>query len=132
MSINFKSALGIHADALTFRAHRTEVLANNIANSDTPNFKARDVDFKQVLESKMTHSPLHLQKTQGGHIDGLVNPDFAADLMYRIPFQPAVDGNTVEVQEEISRFTDNSLRYQASFEFLNSKFSGITKAIKGE
>lgn len=133
MAISFNSALGIHADALTLRARRAEVLANNIANADTPNYKARDIDFAAVLDGQMTQrSSLHLNRTQNTHLSGLVDPDFAADLMFRVPHQPAVDGNTVEVQEEMARYTDNALRYQASFEFLNSKISGIRKALKGE
>ncbi|WP_417585777.1 flagellar basal body rod protein FlgB [Nitrincola sp.] len=134
MAINFDSALGIHADALTLRARRAEVIANNIANADTPNFKARDIDFRAVLSGAMDgqQSPLKMAVTQDGHKQQLADPDFAADLMFRNPLQPAVDGNTVEVQEEMARYTDNALRYQASFEFLNSKFSGLRKAVKGE
>lgn len=134
MAFNFDSALGIHADALVLRARRAEILANNIANADTPNFKARDIDFASVLDGvNAAHSaPLKLTTTHAAHTPQIADPDFAADLMFRIPNQPAVDGNTVEVQEEMARYTDNALRYQASFEFLNSKFSGLTKAIKGE
>jgi flagellar basal-body rod protein FlgB len=134
MAISFDSALGIHADALTLRARRAEVIANNIANADTPNFKARDIDFRAVLSGAMDgqQSPLKMSTTQAGHKQQMADPDFAADLMFRNPLQPAVDGNTVEVQEEMARYTDNALRYQASFEFLNSKFSGLRTAIKGE
>lgn len=134
MAISFDSALAPHADALALRARRAEVLANNIANADTPNFKARDIDFAAVLAGVQQdgQQPLALKTTQQGHQRQFADPDFAADLMYRIPHQPAVDGNTVEVQEEMARYTDNALRFQASFEFLNSKFSGLTKAIKGE
>jgi len=132
MAINFDSALGIHEDALKFRARRAEVLANNIANSDTPNFKARDVDFHAVLEGETAGSNLSLKRTDGGHQSEFLSPDAAADLMFRIPNQPSVDGNTVETQEEMARYTDNAIRYQASFQFLNSKFQGLTRAIKGE
>ena len=131
MAFSFDSALGPHADALVLRARRAEVLANNIANADTPNFKARDIDFASVLEGIQggQQSPLKLATTRAGHNTQIADPDFAADLMYRIPRQPAVDGNTVEVQEEMARYTDNALRYQASFQFLDSKFSGIKKAL---
>ena len=132
MAINFDSALGIHEDALKFRARRAEVLANNIANADTPNYKAQDVDFRTVLEGTATGSSLSLQRTDGGHQSEFLSPDAAADLMFRIPNQPSVDGNTVETQEEMARYTDNAIRYQASFQFLNSKFQGLTRAIKGE
>jgi len=132
MAINFDSALGIHEDALKFRARRAEVLANNIANADTPNYKAQDVDFRTVLEGTTAGSSLSLQRTDGGHQSEFLSPDAAADLMFRIPNQPSVDGNTVETQEEMARYTDNAIRYQASFQFLNSKFQGLTRAIKGE
>lgn len=130
MAFSFDSALGPHDDALVLRARRAEVLANNIANADTPNFKARDIDFASVLEGVQGGQQLlKLKTTQAGHKSQIADPDFAADLMYRIPRQPAVDGNTVEVQEEMARYTDNALRYQASFQFLDSKFSGIKKAL---
>jgi flagellar basal-body rod protein FlgB len=132
MAINFNSALGIHQDALVLRARRAEVLANNIANADTPNYKARDLDFRAVLEGETAGSSLSLQRTNRGHQSEFLSPDAAADLLYRIPQQPSVDGNTVETQEEMARYTDNALRYQASFQFLNSKFQGLTNAIKGE
>jgi flagellar basal-body rod protein FlgB len=132
MAINFNSALGIHQDALVLRARRAEVLANNIANADTPNYKARDLDFRAVLEGETAGSSLSLQRTNTGHQSEFLSPDAAADLLYRIPQQPSVDGNTVETQEEMARYTDNALRYQASFQFLNSKFQGLTNAIKGE
>jgi flagellar basal-body rod protein FlgB len=132
MAINFDSALGIHENALILRARRAEVLANNIANADTPNYKARDLDFSAVLESETAGANLSLKKTASGHQSEFLSPDAAADLMFRIPNQPSVDGNTVETQEEMARYTDNALRYQASFQFLNSKFQGLTRAIKGE
>lgn len=132
MAISFDKALGIHPDALILRARRAEVLANNIANADTPNYKARDFDFQAVLEGKMAGETLPLVRTSAGHQSGYLSPDAAADLMFRIPYQPAVDGNTVEVQGEMARYTDNAIRYQASFQFLNSKFQGLTRAIKGE
>jgi flagellar basal-body rod protein FlgB len=132
MAINFDSALGIHDDALVLRARRAEVLANNIANADTPNYKARDFDFRAVLEGETSATTLALTRTAPGHQSEFLSPDTAADLMFRIPHQPAVDGNTVESQEEMARYTDNALRYQASFRFLNDKFQGLTRAIKGE
>ena len=132
MAINFDSALGIHDDALALRARRAEVLANNIANADTPNYKARDIDFASVLAGVSDTFELPMEQTASGHQDAFLSPDTAADLMFRTPTQPSVDGNTVELQEEMSRYTDNAIRYQASFQFLNSKFKGLTSAIKGE
>jgi len=133
MAINFNNALGIHPDALLVHARRSEIIANNIANADTPNFKARDIDFRSILAGEQAAlEPVALKATRTGHFSSLASPDFAADLLYRQPLQPSIDGNTVEVQEEIARFTENSIRFQASFEFLNSKFSGLNSAIKGE
>jgi len=136
MAINFDSALGVHADALLLRGKRAEVLANNIANADTPNYKARDFDFAAVLDKQMGYanemSSVKVATTQAGHMSGFVDPDMAADLMFTRPIQPSIDGNTVEVQEEMAKYTDNALRYQASFRFLNDKFTGLKNAIKGE
>ena len=136
MAINFDSALGVHADALLLRGKRAEVLANNIANADTPNYKARDFDFAAVLDKQMGYagdmSPVKVATTQAGHMSGFVDQDMAADLMFTRPIQPSIDGNTVEVQEEMAKYTDNALRYQASFRFLNDKFTGLKNAIKGE
>ena len=133
MTISFDRALGIHDDALALRERRAEVLANNIANSDTPHYQARDIDFKSVLQGvSAVQKPLKMTVTDEAHNTSVIHPDFAADLMYRVPSQPAVDGNTVEVQEEMARYTENALGYQASFDFLNRKFKGLTRAIKGE
>jgi len=133
MAINFDKALGLHEEALQLRSKRAEILANNIANAETPNFPARDVDFHATLAGEMSvNTPLTLSKTDAGHQTGLINPDFAAELMYRTPMQPAVDGNTVDIQEEMARYTENSLGFQTSFDLLNRKFKGLVTAIKGE
>ncbi|GGK72553.1 flagellar basal body rod protein FlgB [Amphritea balenae] len=133
MAISFDKALGIHEQAVGLRIQRAEILANNIANSDTPNYKARDLDFESILQGVQgDHKPLSMARTDAGHNSGLVNPDFAAEMMYRIPDQPSVDGNTVNLQEEMARYTENAVDYQASFQFLNKKFKGLTSAIKGE
>ena len=132
MAISFDSALGIHDDALLLRARRAEVLANNIANADTPGFKARDIDFAAVLRGEQDVMNMELETTSTGHNSDFIEPDFAADLMFRNPHQPSVDGNTVEVQEEMARYTDNAIRFQSSFTFLNSKFTGLVSAITGE
>ena len=135
MAINFQSALGIHEAALHVRAKRAEVLANNLINSDTPNFKARDIDFKSALSNSMQAAGTGkgLTATHGRHIGGNnANGLVDANLMYRNPMQPSLDGNTVEEQSELSRFAQNSMDFQASFQLLNSKFKGLSRAIKGE
>ena len=134
MSLSFDRALGGHEKALAFRAERAEVLANNIANADTPNYKARDLDFASVLAAQQgeTSKPVSLARTHSNHIpaEGLV--DQAAALRYRIPHQPAIDGNTVEVEAEKARYTENAVDFQASFTFLNGKFKGLMTALRGD
>ena len=133
MAISFDNALGIHEQAVGLRIKRAEILANNIANSDTPNYKARDIDFQSILAGVQDgQKPLAMRQTSEGHSDGIVNPDFAAELMYRNPTQPSVDGNTVDLHEEMARYSENAIDYQASFHFLNKKFKGLSSAIKGE
>jgi len=132
MAISFDKALGIHDDAMLLRSQRAEVIANNIANADTPNYQARDIDFKSVLSGVSSEPKLQVAKTDGGHASGFLNPDMAADLMYRIPSQASVDGNTVEVQEEMASYTENALAFQSSFTFVDKKFKGLMAAIKGE
>lgn len=134
MAISFDAALGIHPQALLVRTKRAEVLANNIANADTPNYKARDIDFRAVLAAQSAHdvAPVKLDVRQGGHQSGLINPDMAAELLYRNPTQPSIDGNTVDMQREQAEYAQNAMAFQASFIFLNRKFSGLMSAIKGE
>ncbi|MEH6578107.1 MAG: flagellar basal body rod protein FlgB [Amphritea sp.] len=132
MAISFDNALGIHEQAVNVRVRRAELLANNIANSDTPNYKARDLDFQSILQGAQSGKSLPMTVTHQEHNSSIVNPDFAAELMYRIPNQPSVDGNTVNLQEEMARYTENAIDYQASFTFLDKKFKGLMGAIKGE
>lgn len=131
-SINFNNALGIHPNAMLLRAERAEVLANNLANSDTPGFKARDMNFQQVLAGETErHSNLQMSATREGHLQGSGNSgDY--ELMYRNPSQPSIDGNTVDTQIEQTLFTKNSMNYNASYEFLSGKFKGLKGALRGE
>jgi len=135
MSISFDKALGIHEKALGFRAQRAEVLANNIANADTPNYKARDLEFSKVLEAqndKAKNGTFALNMTNSRHIEaeGLGNGD--ESLMYRTPMQPSIDQNTVDAQLEQSNYAENAVNFQASFTLLNSKFKGLISALRGE
>ncbi len=135
MSISFENALGIHEKALSFRSQRSEVLANNIANADTPNYKARDLDFSSVLQAeteKASHGAFNLEVTNAKHIaaEGMQAGD--GDLLYRIPFQPSLDQNTVDAQVEQAKYAENTVQFQASFTLLNSKFKGLVGALRGE
>ncbi|MDC8756484.1 flagellar basal body rod protein FlgB [Janthinobacterium fluminis] len=120
MSINFTEALGVHADALHVRAERTRVLASNIANENTPGFQAKDLDFAAVL-----------QQAQDG-AKGELTLDGDADPLYRVPYHPSRDGNTVEIGVEQAAFSQNASDFQASLTFVNLKLRGLAKAIAGQ
>lgn len=131
MTITFDSALGIHQKALALRSQRTEMLASNIANADTPGYKARDIDFKSALANVQTQSANSLTRTNSKHIQINTNQS-NAEILYRVPNQSSLDGNTVDEQLEKGAFAENALRYQASITFLDGKFKGLMAAIKGE
>lgn len=138
MAINLDKLVGFHESALKIRTERMEVISGNLANANTPGYKARDIDFNKAMKSAMNEGVQGKNKSSGGlvrtnerHLSG--NPSSVAanfDMQYRIPTQPDTgDGNTVEVQSERNRFLDNGLRYQASLQFLNGKIKGMKKAI---
>jgi flagellar basal-body rod protein FlgB len=125
--------LGIHPAALKVRAQRTELLANNLANADTPNFKARDIDFRQVLAKTNGSTAAPLTATRPGHISlATAGAEGNPDLKYRTPLAPSLDGNTVDAQLEQSAFAENAVRYQASLTFLGAKFRSLLTAITGQ
>lgn len=134
MPITFDSALGIHADTLRLRGQRAEVLATNLANVDTPNYKARDFDFQDALKaaSISTSQPGQLKATNSKHFSTSDSNPLPTALLYRQAFQDSFDGNTVEEQIEQSQFMQNSIQYQASLDFLGDKFKGLRAAIRGE
>ena len=121
---------GNHAAAISVWSQRNEVLASNIANADTPNYKARDIDFKSVLAGT-AQSNLSMTTTNAGHLP--MDASFAADqsMLYRMPSQPSLDGNTVESDVEQAEFSKNALRYQASLRFINGRVSSLRAAISG-
>ncbi len=124
---------GIHATALKIRSSRAQLLAANIANADTPNFKARDIDFRQALNSmagKTDNTPIN--RTHNGHMNSHGTTNQGADILYRTPNQPNLDGNTVDLHAERSAFMENTMMYQASLRFINGKISGLKMAIRGE
>jgi len=132
MALNFSNALGVHEQALTLRTQRTTMLASNIANADTPGYKARDMDFGSLLaQATSGRGDVAMQQTHSRHITGMPGLNDPAAL-YRVPAQPSIDGNTVDEQIENAAFARNALEHQASFQFLNGKFTGMIKALKGE
>jgi flagellar basal-body rod protein FlgB len=128
----FDNVFGIHEQALLLHGQRLSVLANNLANADTPNFKARDIDFAAVLSGAAGDTALPLAATDGAHFtmnDGEM-PD--SELKYRNPYQASLDGNTVEMPVEQAAFSENNVRYQASLAFINSQISDLQFAIAGQ
>ncbi|MFN3545760.1 MAG: flagellar basal body rod protein FlgB [Thiobacillus sp.] len=127
--------LNFHAQALRLRDQRQQVLASNIANADTPGFKARDLDFTASLQSALKGTQVaagfKLAATAPGHLAG--NPGLAAEagLLYRTPSQGNVDGNTVDVDAERAAFADNTVHYEFNLTRLNQQIQGLLSAIKG-
>ncbi|MGD8497730.1 MAG: flagellar basal body rod protein FlgB [Chromatiales bacterium] len=131
MPLSIDAHLGIHADALAVRSRRTELLASNIANADTPNYKARDVDFRAALEQARGAQSGGLRTTHANHISTAAFGG-AMEVGYRVPFQPSLDGNTVDPQQEKAAFAENTVRYQTTLTFLNSKINSLRGALRGE
>jgi flagellar basal-body rod protein FlgB len=127
-------ALRFQQTALSLRAARQELLASNIANADTPNYKARDVDFASALQNALSGiSPkLPVANTSSAHLEGSAGGSIMnTPVMYRRPMQPSADGNTVEMDVERAQFGDNALRYEASVKFISDDIKEIMQAIQG-
>ncbi|RUR41410.1 flagellar basal body rod protein FlgB [Vreelandella populi] len=138
-----ESAFNFHQRALGLRQARHEVLAANIANADTPNYKARDIDFASELKKAVegggaqqgSHGGLTLSRTSEQHMAG-AGPAWRGvgntDLLYRIPDQPSLDGNTVDMDRERTQFADNAVRYQAALTIMNRRIQGLKNAMQPE
>jgi flagellar basal-body rod protein FlgB len=130
--IDLNSHLGVLPAALQLQSRRTEVLASNLANADTPNFKARDIDFRAALaDAGVPAGSLSLQGTNAHHLATSGGPD-AVTLQYRTPLAPSLDGNTVDTHLEQAAFAENAVRYQATLTLLNAKFRSLMTAITGQ
>jgi flagellar basal-body rod protein FlgB len=131
MALSFDKALGIHADALQVRSRRLELLASNLANADTPNYKARDIDFRAALGQAQQGETVSIRRTHAAHLsDGASG--LGMEPQYRVPNQPSLDGNTVDPQLEQAAFSQNAVQYQASLDFLNARFRGLRNALGGD
>lgn len=126
---------GFLGNALNLRAYRQEVLASNVANADTPNYKARDVNFAAALRQAQgaAHGSLGMALTSSGHLQskGGSGP-LGAQALYRAAVQPSIDGNTVDMDVERGQFTDNALHYQFLVDRLNGKAKTLLAAIQGQ
>jgi flagellar basal-body rod protein FlgB len=125
--------------ALSLRAQRQQLLASNIANADTPNYKARDVDFNKALQGAIARSaggtatPNEVVKTSSAHMASKALPTLGgAKLLYANPQQGNIDGNTVDMDVQRNQFTDNAMRYEVSLTLASSKLKGLLTAIQGQ
>lgn len=128
--------LDYHHQALSVRVARQELLSSNVANADTPNFKAKDIDFASVLHDKLGLtsqsglSNVKLNATSPQHIHSAAQGIFGDRILYRVPLQPSADGNTVDMDMERTRFADNAIKYDASITFLNNEFRNLVSALQ--
>ena len=118
---------GIHETAVNARQRRMGLLGENIANADTPNYKAKDLDFKQLFGKEQTMSA---RRTHSLHMDH--GPSSRNGLVFRVPNNPAADGNTVELNFQQAEFGKESARYSATLQFLENRISGVKRALRGE
>jgi flagellar basal-body rod protein FlgB len=133
MALNLDTYLGVHADALKLQSKRMEVIADNLANSDTPGYKARDIDFRAAMANAGgADAPVRLATTNPGHLGADPASEVNSSLKYRVPLAPALDGNTVDAQQEQAAFADNTVRYQATLTFLSARFKSLMTAITGQ
>ncbi len=140
MAFNIDGYLGSSVPALKVGADRTELIARNLANADTPNYKARDLDFRGALAAASGSSgaggTLALSATNPAHLGSAAtnaasDPEERSDLKYRVPLAPALDGNTVDPQLEQAAFAETTVRFQSTLTFLNAKFHSLMTAITG-
>jgi flagellar basal-body rod protein FlgB len=137
-TVNIKSdaLLGNHAQALQIWQQRAELLSSNLANADTPDYLARDVDFRKALSDAAGQGngdgPLSMAATQSGHIGGNNASTAGSDAVaYRVPIQPSMDSNTVDTQVEQAQFASNAVHYQASLAFITASIHTMKTAITG-
>ena len=110
---------GVHGKALALRSQRMGLLASNIANASTPGFKARDIDFATALSAAEKAGASLASAAQGA-------------TLYRVPLQPSLDGNTVELNTEQTQFAENAVAYQTTLSFLNGRIETLKRALRGE
>lgn len=135
MALNINEQFDLHSRVLGLANQRLELLADNVANADTPNYKARDIDFRAAMAN--ANQPgglggdLPMAATRAGHIQaGGAGPN-TTNPLYRVPDQPSLDGNTVDSQKENAAIAETSVRYQATLTFLSSRIRGLRDAITG-
>ena len=134
MGNQLDNMLRFHTEALNVRAFRQELLAANIANADTPGFKARDIDFSKSLQEAVAgrRPDAALARTDGAHLTPAgAQAQAAAGVQYRTVLQPSIDGNTVDMDVERAQFAENAIRYEANLTFINGQLKALLAAILG-
>ena len=129
--MDLQNIFGIHETAAKLKAQRSEILSSNLANADTPNFKARDIDFEQVLNDLFMGQSNTASSTHPSHMSNTALLS-DIDLKYRVPMQASQDGNTVDVQLESGKFSENHIKYMASLRLIDFNIRSLHIAIKGE
>lgn len=132
MVISFQRVFSILPQTLQLESKRAQLLASNIANADTPGYKARDIDFRAALQAaEGMPRQLPLVRTHAQDLEP-VSLSPRPVTLYQTPFQPSLDGNTVDLQRNEAEFGQNAARYQATLTFLGSRISGLRKALTGQ
>lgn len=134
MSSRIDNMFQFHQAALNLRAARQELIASNIANADTPNYKAKDIDFASALQGAITGNGTRLQMagSAGANLDTSDSDTvMGAPVLYRSVLQPSADGNTVDMDVERAQFADNALRYEASVRFVSDRTKDVLAALQG-
>jgi flagellar basal-body rod protein FlgB len=129
------SQMKVMQKALSLRSYRQDLLASNIANADTPHYKARDVDFRSALDNALSgrmNGSLTLTRTAAGHIAGGDDNAISGDVKYRTEYQSAVDGNTVNMDVERAAFAENAVHMEALLTFLRGDIKDLQAAIQGQ
>jgi flagellar basal-body rod protein FlgB len=128
------NALSFHQTALDVQTRRQQMLASNIANADTPGYKARDIDFRAALTNVLGEraGPLPLATSSARHLPAAAAMPFETYIGYRRETQSSVDGNTVNMDVERAAFAENSVHYEASITFINGLLRGMRTAISGQ
>ena len=129
MTNSIKQQFEVFSKALEIRNRKNEILASNIANAATPNFKARDITFETELARSLSSGPLN--STNDMHLS-VASKSLPGKVQYRQSLNPSMDGNTVELAVEQMEFAENAVRYQTTLSFINGKLQGLMSAIRGE
>lgn len=119
--------------ALNVLTYRQQLIASNIANADTPNYKAVDLDFGRAMQLALGgQQGIGMQRTASGHLSGFRGSALDSAVMYRVPAQASIDGNTVNTEVENAQFTENAIRYQFMLDRLSSQIKNLQTAIQGQ